>query len=236
MIHKGHSGFGLQVKSGQVIKWTRGEDSIPILRASYLKQMKECEENKLGVIKTVDIWSMTESCGIFSFSMPHMDCPTGFTDDKNKLKIREQIRRSLFFRSRDIRLGFKKCVLKELEGVEDSEFKLIIESLLETCSDYYPYGYAHGDFGFANMLVEEGQIHMIDFTESFINSPLLDVATLEMSIFCNDAKPWHIDIVKTLEQDHWDFRLHSTIIRMTKVLKYKITEKEKLTLFYGIAY
>lgn len=227
MIHKGLSGFGLHLQGGIVTKWTSGHESTPLLKYSCEKQLKEIEENKLGPIKTVDIYSTSEGFDNFEFSMPHMECPTGFTDFDNRLLIREQIRKSLYSRSNDIRSGFKKIIRRELDKIEESVIKLDCLRLLELCSDYYPYGYAHGDFGFANMLIEDGVIHMIDFTKAFINSPLLDIATLRLSTYCEDAKAWHLDLVDTVERDHWLYINQITIIKMIKVLSYKITDKEK---------
>ena len=41
-----------------------------------------------------------------------------------------------------------------------------------------PLGYCHGDFTFSNMIFFNGKVYLIDFLDSFVNSPLIDIVKL----------------------------------------------------------
>lgn len=226
MKHKGHGEFGLTFTSDNVTKWTTGEVSSKALNKSLQKHLLDIQFNSLKPIMPVEIISTVTTKSEVSFTMPYIKGDTGFTATIHRKKIKEQIRKSINKRSLHIRQGFKALVEAELNILEDSELKNVVREELAKCSDHYPHGYCHGDFGFANMLIIDEVIHMIDYTPSFIESPLMDLATMELSLFSELAKDWHFEIFELLEKDLFRFKAHKDILRMCKVLSFKYDKSD----------
>lgn len=257
MIHKGLSGFAVELKNKgrEVHKWTTGADSAPRLQESYLKQFMDMGEHALAPILPVEIISSyreaqnnllnddytIEYC---SFTMPFYDIPSGFTiQGGSRINMLNQILMSFRNRSGKVDEGFKGIITRTLKGLPDSDYKTVVEAKLLTCPDFYPVGYAHGDFGFANMLVSETTIYMVDYTRSFIESPLMDLATMELSCFSEHTLPFHREICKQVRsQIFYQFQEQTDILKMVKVLTYDIHLKEGERLkelkrmFYGANY
>lgn len=240
LIHSGLSGFGIKLRGQVVCKWTRGSESSKKLRASYEKQVECISSKKLSPIIACDAYGyIGRSDDEFYFDMPFMDYPSGFTVRENLGSVKSQIRKSLVFRSFNSRPGFHSIVRKELLKYPNSKEKVETIRLLDLCSDIYPHGYAHGDFGFANMLVKDGQIHMIDFTETFIDSPLIDVVMLGLSLNSDLAGPWHKEVVSSVYGDFFEHRLQIEVLRRCKIISFfkdhqtPSRVRELLDLFYA---
>lgn len=215
MKHEGHSGFGLHLENGIVTKWTVGSESSQILMASYDLQ-SQCGERIPGV-KALDCFGAVSLENEFSFQMPHLDVESGFTTREH---ISEILKKCVLSRHIETRTGFNNAVLKELNKFDVPELKSLVVDKLRDETDIYPAGFCHGDLGFANMLVQDGQIYLIDFTPSFVQSPLVDIVTMEMSLPSYRTKKWHRDLVADLKTKTDSFKEHRDIIRMTKVLSF----------------
>ena len=179
MTHRGLSGFAVEIDKDRKIvrKWTRGLESTPKLTASFHLQLEEYFSGKLYPMKTVPVTMCDGSKKDFiEFQMPFIDGNSGFTEWKHRNEMCDQIKKSFQSRKNDLRSGFHSICLTELSNFKFPHLKLQIVDLLSQCSEKYPYGFSHGDLGFANMIVDaEGQIHLIGFTPSFIDSPLMDL-------------------------------------------------------------
>lgn len=225
----GLSGFAVERKDDKVLKWTRGTESAYKLRKDCMKQVKELSANKLHPIKTVDVICFYEEDDFFGFETPYLAYETGFALTKNQNIVFDQILNSLINRFESTRDGFKKICLDQLnKSISELEKKPYkdqglflaqkIGYLIDQSSDVYPWGYCHGDFGFANMLVDpKGQIHMIDFTTSFIYSPLMDIATLTMSCMFKGRGNDFTD--KTKADIKSNFKEYTHKIRILRILK-----------------
>lgn len=240
MKHKGLSGFGLRIKDDTIEKWTVGQESKLKLYESYLLQKNEHYLQNLLPIQPLPIFFSLDSFDSFSFIMPYHLGDTGFTAEEN-ININAAIRSSLIDRSYQYADGFKKIIKIEISKYKKSVLTKIIEDKLESVDDLYPLGFCHGDFGFANMLIDGDSISMIDFTPSFIYSPLMDIATMELSLFSSVAKPWHFKLFEDIERDHERFKEQKNIVRMCKVLSFTHSEdnedfkKDLMQKFYGIS-
>lgn len=236
--HQGHSGFGLKSTQKTVTKWTKGSESSVVLLESFRKQMLEISAKKLSPLKTVEVYGFQQSEEYFEFTMPYLNLESGFTTS-NKTLVKNLIIQSLRQRTTTEVMGFKGIIKHKLATFNDSKQKQSLLSSVEHTALYYPYGYTHGDMGFANMLVDDESVYMIDFTESFIHSPLLDIATLWLSSKSPNTKDWHKELVAEIMREYSRFKEHIDIIRRTLVLSYfrdsqtKEREKELLDLFYA---
>lgn len=239
VIHKGLSGFALEKKGDQVIKWTQGKESSKLLFDSAYLQAEERIKKELSPIKAVPIYAKSIKGDYFSFNMPFMDLPSGFTFKKNGRIIKSIIRQSFENRSWNPRGGFKSIIKKELLKYPLSDLKIMTEAALNYCSDIYPHGYAHGDMGFANMLIGEDEVYMIDFTPSFINSPLIDLCTMELSLFSEFTKSWNLECYTDCSNALFRYKEQAEVVRMVKVLSFMRDDdsserrKELARMFYG---
>lgn len=239
--HEGHSGFMVRLnpEKTEVEKLTYGFEAAALLRASFNMQMNEILKRELYPINTVPIFSVGDYEDRFAFRMPFLDYDSGFTGNLEK-GARKKIVMSLANRGNDHRLGFKNIVKEYIQRFPNCDLKLTLKAHLETCSDLYPYGYAHGDFGFANMLINQANVYIVDFTPSFIYSPLIDLATMELSLFSNKADVTHRKVFRNSEEFYEGFKQHKDILRMCKVLSFardndtKDRRAELVKMFYGI--
>lgn len=226
MKHSGLSGYGLKKHRGVVRKWTTGEESSLALRSDFLKQLKELMCNSLAPIKTVDIIGYMHDGDKFYFDMPYIEADSVFTSKGDLKKEKDLIRQSLSNRSKEEMSGFRALVKSEIKilltQIPESE-RYVGENIiknLDRCPDTYPIGYCHGDFGFANMLTVNGQIFMLDFTKSFIKTPLMDIATMDLSLSGDKADDRHHDIVKTVRNDFKHNRSQIDVLKKVKMLSW----------------
>lgn len=239
VIHKGLSGYALIKDGDRVIKWTKGEESSKKLYDSAFMQLDEAKRKELKPILTVPVYSSSLKFDHFSFTMPFINLPSGFTFKKNGRIIKSIIRESFENRSWSPRGGFKNLIKKELAKHPLSDLKLMAEAALNNCSDIYPHGYAHGDMGFANMLIDECSVHMIDFTPSFIYSPLIDLATMELSLFSEFTRSWNLECYTDCSNALFRYKEQADVVRMVKVLSFirdddsSERSKELARMFYG---
>lgn len=239
MEHEGLSGCGFKKSKDQITKWTQGPDVYKKLKGSCYMQEVEAKKGFLFPIKTVPVYSKKEKGDYLEFTMPLMPLSSGFTFKTNRGLIKSQIRRSFENRSLEPRAGFKRIINEIINNYEDSDIKLTIQAALISCPDIYPHGYPHGDFGFANMLVSESEVFMIDFTESFIYSPLVDLATMELSLFSPWTRSWNLECFTECSNVLFRYKQQADIVRMVKVLTFikkddSLERRKELTrMFYG---
>ena len=71
-------------------------------------------------------------------------------------------------------------ILNKIASIEDTNL-IDINSILQLKRlAEYPIniGYCHGDFTFENILISDNNIYLIDFLDSFIDSPIIDISKL----------------------------------------------------------
>lgn len=72
----------------------------------------------------------------------------------------------------------KARLLKE-QLADDPVLNQVLDLLMEKIPDSdLPVSYCHGDLTFSNMIFSGDEIYLIDFLDSFINSPLIDIVKL----------------------------------------------------------
>ena len=224
--HKGLSGAAIEVVNGRVRKWTRGSVAAPELRNAATRQANA--DFYLLPILAAPILSIEEKEDYFAFEMDIYP-ETAFTSfsDKIEKKIGLSLRDRLFGNYRNVIWD----PLLPVSGFKDSQLKKDFQREWPQAV-HFPYGYAHGDFGFANMMVEDDQIYMIDFTTPLIQSPLVDIATMEMSLFADAATKKHADFVAKIRDKYSDWKHQIDLIRKVKVLSYNKPD-ECRDIFYG---
>lgn len=57
-------------------------------------------------------------------------------------------------------------------------------STILSCDWQIPLGYCHGDLTFENVIVSKGRVFLIDFLDSFLDSPIVDESKILQDAFC----------------------------------------------------
>lgn len=95
----------------------------------------------------------------------------------------------------------------------------------------YPMGDCHGDFGFANMFVSETDCYLIDFTKRFIDSPLIDLATMARAtdMAFGVRTQYHIDLVNDLLKKYEEHSEQIKLLRLLEIVSWipHIVDKEQ---------
>lgn len=117
-------------------------------------------------------------------------------------------------------------------------------SLVDRCN--VPLGYCHGDLTFENVLTFNGKVYFIDFLDSYINSPFIDISKIYQDIyfkwsFRNQKINVLVDIkldymknsliqeLKLSESDIFSIEL-LLVINILRIIPYTSDSKLKITL------
>ena len=76
--------------------------------------------------------------------------------------------------------NFEDIILDKINHIAKTNLidNQIIETMKINSKKDIPTGYCHGDFTFENILLSNNRIYLIDFLDSFIDSPILDLSKL----------------------------------------------------------
>jgi len=79
------------------------------------------------------------------------------------------------------KIDIKEQVINKIQNINvNNEIKEILIS-----NDWViDIGYSHGDLTFENIIINENEIYLIDFLDSFVSGPLIDEAKLLQDAFC----------------------------------------------------
>ncbi len=85
----------------------------------------------------------------------------------------------------DVTADFGAAVSEKLWSIASSS-RLQLDRYVEYCLAFdwsdIPIGYCHGDLAFENILVHQSNLYFIDFHDSFIQTPYLDLSKLLLDI------------------------------------------------------
>lgn len=87
----------------------------------------------------------------------------------------QQVNKEIFLNKfKEIRFNIEKNEL-----TKNNYFSQVLDNL-ENCipTEHLPLGICHGDFTFSNILFSEDKIYLLDFLDSFIESPIIDIVKL----------------------------------------------------------
>lgn len=78
----------------------------------------------------------------------------------------------------------------------DSKYKNFIRFLINkndnTTSKTFYKSFCHGDLTISNMIVKNNKLYLIDFLDSFIDTPIIDIVKLKQDLFYN----WSLDNIE----------------------------------------
>ena len=201
---KGHSGCDIKIKKNRVVKVASDKKYSKRLKLQCDKQNKFKNKN----LSTPKIYSSGEQKGCFWFEMEMIPFKT-FDDfmlmsDKKMLDNVILIFLSIIKGNiSDVKQVNRDVVIRKYETTKDNifikhgiDFNYLNSFFYDL--DYFieiPCGYCHGDLTFSNMLFDNSDIVVIDFLDTFLDTPLQDIVKIRQ-----DSKYfWSLNLVNKIQ-------------------------------------
>ena len=190
MIFKGHSGCVLKLINETTVRKTSKNLEYNTRLASQIEKQKNFSHPTLRV---PEVFDTGHEDGLFFCDMEYIRgvsfrdyCSVNAYSDIEQLfdKLLVDENQQTEDKTKDI---YKKCYSL-------SEFPM---DLLSKVSWDMPVGSCHGDLTFENIMVKDGELYLIDFLDSFVDSSLIDKSKLMQDTFCawsfreKEYIPWH---------------------------------------------
>lgn len=155
----------------------------------YNSRLKlQCEKQKNFLHKTIiapKVYSEGTIDDLFYFDMEYV----------NGLKFNDFIKVQKFQKVKDLftilldfifeninyqNLNLGNLIEDKINSIVDTQLidNRIVENLKIIAQKPVPKGYCHGDFTFENILIANNQIYLIDFLDSYIDSPIIDISKI----------------------------------------------------------
>ena len=202
---KGHSGCDIKIKNNKVIKIASNKKYSERLKLQFNKQ-KNFKNTELLTPTIYDSGTDANYCFWFKMEMIPYKTFDNFMLTANKKKLDNVSKKVVNFIKSNIS-GFKKVnrdvIIKKYESTKDNIFTKhginfsYLNSFFYDLDEFLeiPDGYCHGDLTFSNMLFENSDIVLIDFLDTFLDSPLQDVVKIRQ-----DSKYfWSLSLVNKIQ-------------------------------------
>jgi hypothetical protein len=187
---RGHSGchvFLCERDNSRFVKKVSGSTGyVQRLKQQMLKQ-HEFEHQR---IKRPSIYEFGIEDDLFYFTMEYVNGVQLNTFlSRNTVRDVDPLLNQLlsFVRSNicEVTADFSAPITEKLRSIS-SNSRFPIDRHIEYCLAFdwtaVPTGYCHGDLSFENILVHQSNIYFIDFLDSFIETPYLDLSKLLLDI------------------------------------------------------
>lgn len=200
MIIQGHSGFTVALITDNNKSFIRKSTTInpERLKKQCYKQKEFFDKNRLDFIKVPYVIEQQEKEGYFHFDMEYFNVMMyiDFMQETDVSKLRDNIFKLLkmittFINDSEYKEIKKQKIIDKYRDIRqnilnkvDSSYDFFVEldSIFYSIDDVYylPVGVCHGDMTFSNLLFsrEDENIILIDFLDSFIETPLVDMVKL----------------------------------------------------------
>lgn len=225
---RGNSGCELKVISDdRIVKCSSGVDYSDRLRAQCEKQKKFNQINKVDDISAPVVFKTSDRKGLFCFEMEYYRvsdyisylnaCDKSHIDGLigKLILLIEQYENLCEYRKVSFDLVEAKFFssLSKLKQKTHNKFLTRIFNSLRTGDLEIPLGVCHGDLTFSNILFCEDEIKLIDFLDSFIESPIQDMVKLRQDTYYN----WSMQLID----------LNYDEVKMRIIMKYIDNKLEK---------
>ena len=196
---KGHSGCSVEI--------IRENDQLLILKSTYdkgylnrlyeqAKKQKQAAQEEYQHIRIPQILDVTKNEELVSIKMEYVYSKNfiEYFESAGFEQISYFIKALILFIEKEIRncsvqIVKKDVLTKKYEDVKNkilSNHLLQVHSILEKSSLIFenvqdmkmPIGLCHGDLTFSNILFNGNNYYLIDFLDSFVESPLLDIVKI----------------------------------------------------------
>lgn len=240
---KGHSNFEVKIinnKNKLFISKSSDNSNKEILKKQMDKQDNIYQNNFLFPVKIPKIISFSEN----EYIMEYIDDSINIVDfliKNNFIKVNWFIKNIIFIVDKYI----QKCNLQKinenvlvnkindvkqkininLNNIIEKSFNYLYSNLKNISTYYIPVGYCHGDLTFSNILIDtnNNDLYLIDFLNSFIESPLLDIIKIRQ-----DTKYYW-----TTNLCNFSFDYNKVIIMLNYIDKHIDSHFEKYDFYKG---
>jgi len=182
---KGHSGCKLVLINDDKKSFVRKISKDINYNDRIKLQCKKQENFKHSQILAPKVLNKGYESGLFYFDMEYV----------NGLKYNEFIKVNNFEHIKTIfstilefifenisakNVSFKNEIQHKIDSLLKTNLidNLIIDSLIMQSKKPIPTGYCHGDLTFENIIISKDKIYLIDFLDSYIDSPIIDISKL----------------------------------------------------------
>ena len=100
----------------------------------------------------------------------------------------------------------------------------------------FQLGYCHGDLTFENIIVKNKKIYLIDFLDSYINSPLIDISKLQQDLILNWSNRFKNENILCLIRNQWLYNYLDLFIADKRLSTEAIELQKKITLLRILPY
>tara|TARA_R110000765_G_scaffold24535_2_gene61337 strand:- start:3173 stop:3901 length:729 start_codon:yes stop_codon:yes gene_type:complete len=217
LTFRGHSGCSLELIGKDIVRKTSHSFTYNSrLFAQVQKQKSFCHT----VIQTPSIINTGVRDGLFFCDMEYIRGVSfqDYCSAKSYSDIKELFSK-LIVRSTETK-DFTEDIYKKCLSLENFPM-----NLLSKVSWNLPVGSCHGDLTFENILIKEKEIYVIDFLDSFIDSPAMDHSKLMQDTFCawsfegKNSTPWHhLYLLNNIIQSKRNYIL--LLIHLYRILPY----------------
>lgn len=181
---KGLSGDSVHLINNSIVKKSRNYKER--LRLSFNKQVYAYESYHFSPFKVCRPLEYREG-EADSFFMEFIDGQSLWDKDLNS-RDREIIEKYFSKEWEDTGRDFLILVEWIVSRFPCSKMTVELLDHLKLTPSVYPRGLCHGDMGLANIISKDNELYLIDFTDSLINTPLMDAACLVSTLLMSDSK------------------------------------------------
>ena len=189
ILLKGYSGCKVELLDGIVRKTSKDLS----YNKRLLMQIQKQQRFSHPTIKTPKVLDIGFKDKLLYFDMEYIKGES-FTEYCSYSKFSSI--KNLFSKLLDMGDAPKRCIKSKVIAKCSTlpDFPLEVLDLVDW---YVPNGDCHGDLTFENIIIKDGEIYLIDFLDSFVNSPLIDQGKLMQDTFTawsyreKSSIPWH---------------------------------------------
>lgn len=195
---RGNSGCVLTVVDNtRIIKNSSSKNYSDRLTKQYEKQIQFSNINKLAHFKSPKVFRHWRRKNLFYFEMEYCN-GSDFINYLNLfgtneiedlidkiIQLIEQYEANCEYKEIEFKIIEKKFfkTIKYLKEKKDVKILRNIFDTFETNNIYLPIGICHGDLTFSNILYHGKDIVLIDYLDSFIESPLFDIVKVRQDTY-----------------------------------------------------
>ncbi|HXT10152.1 MAG TPA: phosphotransferase [Candidatus Angelobacter sp.] len=192
MLVKGNSGFGIELVNELTIRKSSSPKEAERLKRQIEKQIQFCNQSHHDRVRTPRILTTATANGVFHADMEFVaakdfvqflsEADRGALDDFAEVLVRFIVENLKASKEAEVS-GDIRAKLKELAGRGvPAKYILMAE---RRCQEpiSVPVGSCHGDLTLSNILFKGDTLYLLDFLDSYVESPLQDIVKIRQDTY-----------------------------------------------------